>query len=543
MKKKLEYFGLFLLFLIFAMSRRFAQLQYPNVWNEDGTQIIPGIMTNGLQSIFEPVNGYLVLVPKLISFGALQFSVYQYDLVTTIFSFMLMALVAFAVAASPTKMHGRTWCALTLFFIPSDPEVFGLPLYTFWWVSVLLFLLVLWDEDKERPLLRALYVILGGLSSPVIVMLLPMFYLRSIRFRKKTAEHLVSILSTVIAIVQLQFILNTEASARPPLGSIIKYVIPKFFGGFLVGNIWDAGTWLAGLALFILIAFWVYDSKPFSATSTAVVLLYLLVVSISLSVMRVDPEVIHQKAAGPRYFFYPFIIISWILIHIWFAKRRYHYFSAMFFVVAVSNAIPVWSRSHDDLRWKDHVRSSWFFPVYTFPVQSNGERALAWKMILSERQFRPYMEKDLFWQPRGSVLPVYPYSLAEGGTSESMDIVTEEAFIAKSVDGLDCKKNTMKEFVVMGTGASSGAGTGEISLVLHRGDRILYRSGTNNGGRRLIIESTENKFLQDLPVSAEWTRLEFSNRLLPERFNVRFIDDGNSDGQWIAIALTKKSKQ
>ena len=441
MKNKLELPGLFLLCLVLGISRRLMQLQYPNVWDEDGTQIIPGIVNNGLHALFEPVNGYLVLVPKLISFAALQLSVYQYALTTTLFSFMLMAIMAFAVATSPTKLQGSRWCALAMFFIPSDPEVFGLPLYTFWWVSVLLFLLVLWDEEKEHPLLRGLYVMLGGLSSPVIVMLLPLFYVRSFRFRDKPAEHLVSVLSTVIALVQLQFIFNTGASARPPFGSIAANVIPKFFGGFLVGNIWDAGMWFTGLLLLVLIAVWVYSTKPFSATSTVAVLLYLLVVSIVLSVLRVDPAFIHQKAAGPRYFFYPFLIIFWVVIQIAYARQGYRYLAAIFLVAAAANALPVWSRSHDDLHWKDHVRSSCFFPAYTFPIQYNGERALAWKMTLTEGQFRPYMQKDLFWRSGDQALPLYPYTYIVGETHDFSGIVTDETIIGAPVHGADFYKS------------------------------------------------------------------------------------------------------
>ena len=537
MKKRFEYAGLFALLLLLGVSRRACQLQYPDVWDEDGIKIIPGIIRNGASSLFDPVNGYMVLVPKLLSFISLHISFSHYGLISSILTFLLIAAVALAVAASPTILLGKRWCALALFFIPSDPEIFGLPLYTFWWVSILLFLLVLWEEENSSSLVRIVFVVLGGLSSPVIVSLLPLFYWRSYIYRARTAEHLVAFLATLIAVFQMRFIFSAGASHMPSPRSMLQHVIPKFFGSFLVGNLWHQAAWVFGMALVILIAFWIYDNRIRMSLSTSIVLPYLLAVGIALSILRIDPAIIHQKLAGPRYFFYPFVALFWILVQIGYNRNKYRHIAFAFIAIAMVNAIPVWSRSHDDLHWKDHVLSSYYFPYYTFPVQFNGEAALAWRLPLLKKEYSSYNANDRLHDFDHDDRPVFPYTLILQGSTGVRHFATGDALAYQSLTGSDYRKSIVSGFQVIGTYVTSDADKGEIKLDLHRGDCILYRSGPGNKGCRVIIDANEKRFLQELPALSDWSCLEFSNRLLPERFSARFVDEGSDFGQWFAIAL------
>lgn len=63
--------------------------------------------------------------------------------------------------------------ATSALLVPTDREVFGVCLYTFWWTSFLLFLVVLWNERSQDIRWRLVSVLLGGLSSPVIFLITP----------------------------------------------------------------------------------------------------------------------------------------------------------------------------------------------------------------------------------------------------------------------------------------------------------------------------------------------------------------------------------
>ena len=193
--------SLFTIFLILLASRRWMQLIIPQVWDEDGTQIIPGFITHGWASLFTPVNGYLIMVPKLISAISLTISFSHYPIISTIIVWLFIASIGLAIVLSPTSLKGKLSCAILMLSIPSDPEVFGLPLYTFWWSSILLFLVSLWNEKNQTLGWRLAFLLIGGLSSPMIVLILSILYLRVFWYRSLRSEWVVALGGTIIAFV------------------------------------------------------------------------------------------------------------------------------------------------------------------------------------------------------------------------------------------------------------------------------------------------------------------------------------------------------
>ena len=264
-KLRYQLISLMALLLGLLATRRWQQIISPQVWAEDGVRILPQYIREGWFSFFEPVNGYLVTIPKIISAVSLEVSFLNYPLISTILSWLFITLVGLAIAYSPTKMHDKALCAIAVFMIPSDPEVFGLPLYTFWWSSLLLFLVALWDEKVPLIGWRIGFVMICGLSSPVIIAILPILYFRSYRYRSLHAEHTVASIATLIAAVQLYFILQISSSEAgfPPLESLLKFIVPKFFGRFLIGNWIDNGLclWLAGMGVSSLMIGWLIHER------------------------------------------------------------------------------------------------------------------------------------------------------------------------------------------------------------------------------------------------------------------------------------------
>ena len=74
-------FGLLLL-------RAWPRLLYPEVWIEDGTENVYGLIQNGPLDIFRPIGGYLVLIPKLISLLSLSVSFTYYPIVSTVLAWI-----------------------------------------------------------------------------------------------------------------------------------------------------------------------------------------------------------------------------------------------------------------------------------------------------------------------------------------------------------------------------------------------------------------------------------------------------------------------
>lgn len=104
--------------------------------------------------------------------------------------------------------------------------------------------------------------------------------------------------------------------------------------------------------------------------------------------------------------------------------------------------------------------------------------------------------------------------------------------------GTDYFNSNLPNFRVIGSYIHSENDTGLITLHIKRGSSILYRSGPRVAGQFLLVnDGGEGKFYTALPISTEWSILNFSASELPEDFTVTFIDAGTTWGEWSAIAL------
>lgn len=320
--------------LIILITRRGAQLFSPHIWDEDGVTItphgglgnIPGFLENSWLSLFEPVNGYLLFIPKIITGISLNISFIQYPIISTIIAWIFIIYVVCMVATANTMLNGKPLLALLILCLPTDPEVIGIPLYTFWWASILLFLVPFWMSSDEKIGKRFYFLTIGGLSSPAILLILPTLFIRIFIFKNKAQEIYIFIWAFFFGLIQSLLIFRTSSNVEYDFVAIAKSMVPIFFGNFLLGSFTSdyVSLFLAGLILLssIIIGLWVSSSNYLFLT-----FLYLIFGSIALTIARVDISLIHPALSGPRYFFFPFIFTMWCITHIAFTNLKIRFFT------------------------------------------------------------------------------------------------------------------------------------------------------------------------------------------------------------------------
>jgi hypothetical protein len=537
-------------FFLLLFSRRWQQLLNPQVWDEDGTPVpsLPGKATylggsnlsdyinHGWHSFFSPVNGYLILVPKIISRISLLTGLINYPIVSTSLSWLFIVLVCLAVYLSPTYLRGRCFCALSILLIPSDPEVFGIPLYTLWWAALLLFLLALWDERREHKCLRIMYLLLGGFSSPLILLVLPLLYLRAFLLKHLKFELIIAIAATAIAGIQLFCILKS-GSGKPPKISGLTHVILTFFGNFFVGNVdkFHKYIFIGGLVFFLLLLLYAYKLRT---KVVSYFLIYLLLGVILLQMSRIVTG-INQHTAGPRYFFYPFILMFWIMIQSFYLYKNKIYKFAIFTLccIPILNATPAWSRTHDDLMWESHLSTCSLLPDnvdYEIPVEWDGNKATVWYLNLKAISCRKFLGQR--WSFNKQIkIKTFPYVLQE--LSPGAKPPADGKLLASTMTGTDFPHSKFDGLKVIGSYTTSDSDVGSVTLQFSRGERLLYRSGPGKKGQSITILGYENQFATTLPTSEKWIILEFINPNLPPVFSVSIKDDGVGWGEWSAIAI------
>jgi hypothetical protein len=535
--------GLAALFFALLLVRRSAQLFHPQIWAEDGGQVILGFIQHGWRSFALPVNGYLNTSSKLIMGSSLMLSSLYCPLVSTLLVWLFIIGVCCAIALCPTWLPARPLIAIATLLVPCDPEVFGIPLYAFWWASLLLFLVVLWSEKSSDIKWRLTFVLVGGLSSPIIFLITPFLLIRSLVLTPKRRERVILAAAVICCFIQSLMLRKTDVRGITKLSSL-RLILPKFLGSYIAGNIHhvsDKTLWFtAGIVLSLLLA-----TLPFVARQLKYwFLLGLWLGAMFFSAARVDLNVIHPQLAGPRYFFFPFVLLSWFVISVLFEcdSKPLQLACAALLTAALLNTLPVLSRKHSDFRWADHLVSSSHFDHYQLPFTSNGYNT--WYLFLDRAESQKLQNWGLInahsWPAPKKTFPYRIISVDANAlaTLSSVDkrLLSTSCIVDDSWRGKDYDRSKYPGLTVIGSVRTGDADQGTLTVRLHRGDRVLFRTGPAVAHQNISVRNVRG-FFDYAPSAPDWILLEFSNDLLPDEFTVVFSDKSSSFGEWSAAAL------
>lgn len=394
--------------LVFAATvaalfwRRPDQFRAPYIWVEEGAVNLVQYIEHGWAYLFEPVAGYLILPAKLIQLAALTLSLDWYPEIAFALTLLFTAGVVCMLALSPTRLRHPLACALFVLVVPSDSEVFATSLFAFWWGTLLLPPL-LWRRDHDHRLWsRVAMVALGGLSSPMVLPLAPLFALQALLVRTRNTI-VVAALACATAAVQLYFIKSSgTAGTELPATFSPAVIVQKFFGMFVF---WSPSSeaalpWLTtslGVALIALLAL----AAATSARRLGWVHLVLaagLVASILISIVRVPAEIMHPINAGARYFFFPYIFLGWLAIELASLARRVLAVPlALCLAGALQQFVVFGPRGHDHLDWKQEIaRCTAATGVYAMTLHKGGNRHDLWHVGIPEGGCRTLRERSLF---------------------------------------------------------------------------------------------------------------------------------------------------
>jgi hypothetical protein len=520
-------------FLAIMLLRRGDTLLVPGVWAEDGAIILPEIFESGPRTLLEPINGYFLIIPKLIDLIGFAVSATQFPLINAGLGWAVAIGVGLAIAFSPTKLAHPRLAALAVFLVPTDTEVFGTGLYTLWWSGLLLFLVVMWEPESKLTWPRIAIIVLAGLSSPTILIVAPLIIVRAVLLRAQRRELLIGGAAIVVAAIQgatlvIRTLTTRDAETELPR---IDRVVPNFFGNYWF-NIWTDSPNRLLLAGIVLIAVLIGGIVLIRTDRIwAATLLVLVAISIAVSMSRIGDRPIDPILAGPRYFFFPFVLISWTLLQLIVSWRvRYLWIAPALIVgLATVNASGGWSRSNDDLAWAHHLESCTRFDSYTVPVHFAGQRAYTWEMDVTGAECSAWLDRDPFRGTGTDAAFAFSVSLLQpDGTPRRVPRLAESDFH----EALSSEPPVPRSVVL----TSAGSPGHQASFHLRHGQSLIVRTSDLTDGLRMTIDGSDTQFDAGIRPMYGWSKLTFANRDLPDEFDV-VIEDTDGEASWIEIAV------
>lgn len=280
-----------------------------------------------------------------------------YPEVSTYITWVFTIFISLAVVYSPTVLRFKLLAAIMIFFIPMGLENFGLPYYSFFWAGILLFLVVLWEPGKKLYL-RIFYILLGGLSSPIIFMLTPLQLFRVVVIKEHRRDEIISFIFILITfLLQYRIFLSDGFSGNPiniDLHFLLEY-IRKFYGLYYLNHIASNSISLQTIGgIVVLLLFFIYWIQNIKDKYFYIIMALLLGTGFS-SVFRKYIE-IDPIMNGARYFFYPYIMLAWSLLYISGGKRQwYRYITIPILILSVIVSFYYPTRTHDKLNYKKYL--------------------------------------------------------------------------------------------------------------------------------------------------------------------------------------------
>lgn len=396
--------GLALLLLAAMWLRRPDQFHHPYIWVEDGVTNLPEYIAHGWMTAVQPipVAGYFSVVMRLLFAAAAALSFRWLPEVSFALTLLFSYAVLIAIAISPTMLRHKFWCAASVLLVPISGEVYGVSLYVLWWASLLAFLPLFWSwsaADQHRAL-RATFLSVGGLSSPIAIGLLPLYGARYYRSRARSDLWL-AVLCAGLAAVQGMALLTTAARLDGQVaGRSLVHIVAKFFGAYVfwTAELPDSPLYPAlGVALIAVIITSACVRRS-TLDWTLAALTASIALAIALSLARVPASVMHPILAGGRYFFFPFVLLSWLLLYLLDTRHQATtVFCAAALLLSVRTTLWYGQMTHPSMGWRAHVEACVTSTSHTFPVQYAGDaHDILWKVELTGDACRRLVRDSAF---------------------------------------------------------------------------------------------------------------------------------------------------
>lgn len=387
---------------IAIISRRPDAVLNPQFWGDDGTFFYADGYTYGWHALLKPLNGYILILPRLGAMLALLFPLRWAPLVVNLIAIAIQALVPLFLLTERFAFFGnrpvRLLMGLFVLATPTSPEIHANLDNSQWYMALLAFL-VLIAEPSSSKTWRAFDIVvlfLSGMTGPFCIFLLPVAAIMRWIRRNRWSTALLAINCATVA-VQVPIILMVGGRSHAPLGATPRLLI-RLVGGqvilspllgpqFMVRHPAIAGR-ACGLACVAAVVVMAYVFRKGLAQLRLLALFAGCLLAASLlspqdSLARPRWPILLLPGAAARYWFIPGVAWLWTLV--WLIGRNrpviVRILGALALAIALRTGIAYWQfpgfANYDFPRYAHQFQQVPPGQDFTIPINPPG-----WKMTL-----------------------------------------------------------------------------------------------------------------------------------------------------------------
>lgn len=373
----------FLSAALLALRKPWA-LHTPQFWAEDGEIFMNQDDATGSRVFFEPYNGYLHLLPRLIAWMASSTAdVAWWPAIYNGLAYAITVGLFARLASQRIELPAKPWLMLSWVLVAHNGEVVT-NVTNLQWFAAFYLVLALFTARPTTQIQRVgdLAIIgLVGLNGPFAILFLPLFAWRA--WRERRADTVLALLAVAsCAALQGWFLagttLNLQGAGAPfdPLRGFAilgnRLVSWTVFGPSAVSDwpLWVHAI-IGAAVLFPLLA-WALRPDPRRPVRATLIMAFCIVTVASMVRARMDTWADADLTSGDRYNYIPRVLLAWLLILEFDTSPRAiaHTARALCLLGVLTNAPHFILPAPPDYRWAEHcdpIRRGVPANIFTLP--------------------------------------------------------------------------------------------------------------------------------------------------------------------------------
>jgi hypothetical protein len=371
--------------VLLALRKPWA-LHTPQLWAEDGSIFLTQDEQMGIRAWWEPYNGYLHLLPRLVAWLASHTADPAWWPAIYNGAAFLVSVTLFArLASRRVDLPAKPWLMLTFVLVVGTGEVL-INVTNLQWLTAFFLVLQLFTTPAATIAQRigdVAILVLVGLNGPFALVFLPLFAWRA--WRERTSDTVLTLVAVgFCAAVQGWLVMRSGSGLHLENGDppFVALKLLAILGSRLVT--WPlfgpeaARTWPQWIhAVFTLLGIvpllgWALRPDARRRWRAPIVILFCLITVTSIYRARADTWTHEILVSGDRYFYIPRVLLAWLVVWEFAAAPRAVAWVArgLFGLAVIMHAPRFVLPAPPDYRWADHcepIRRGVPANIYTLP--------------------------------------------------------------------------------------------------------------------------------------------------------------------------------